>query len=88
MDTCEKRAGTTRTVVRREAPHSRLVNVVMDASHDQMDHVVRTRLVESCGARDDSFSWNLSRAKQDDTIPSGRHVSTGSGTRKSPKAGA
>ena len=40
----------------------------MNASHDQTDHVDRARLVESCGARDDSPSWNLGRAKQGDTI--------------------
>ena len=40
----------------------------MDASHDQMDRVDRTRLVVSCGSRNDSLSWNLSRVKQDDTI--------------------
>ena len=40
----------------------------MNASHDQTDHVDRARLVDSCGARDDSPCWNLGRAKQDDTI--------------------
>ena len=40
----------------------------MNASHDQTDHVHRARLVESCGARDDSPSWNLGRAKQGNTI--------------------
>ena len=40
----------------------------MNASHDLTDHVDRARLVESCGARDDSPSWNLSRAKQGNTI--------------------
>ena len=40
----------------------------MDASHDQMDRVGRARLVESCGSRDDSPSWNLGRVQQDDTI--------------------
>ena len=39
------------------------MNIVMDASHDQMDRVDRARLVESCGAHDDSPSWNLGRAK-------------------------
>ena len=33
-----------------------------------MDRVNRTRLVESGGARDDSPSWNLGRAKQGDTL--------------------
>ena len=42
--------------------------IVMDASHDQMDRVDRARLVESCGARDDSPSRNVGRAKQGDTI--------------------
>ena len=42
--------------------------VVMDASHDQVDRVDRTRLVESCGSRDDSLIWNPSRVKQDETI--------------------
>ena len=38
----------------------------MNASHDQMDHVDRARLV---GARDDRVpSWNLGCAKQGDTI--------------------
>ena len=32
-----------------------------------MDRVDRTRLVGSCGSRDDSLSWILSRMKQDDT---------------------
>ena len=40
----------------------------MNASHDQMDLVDRARLVESGGARDDSPSWILDRAKQGDTI--------------------
>ena len=40
----------------------------MNATHDQTDHVDRARLVESCGARDDSPSWNLDLAKQGDTI--------------------
>ena len=40
----------------------------MNASHDQTDHVDRARLVESCGARDDSPSWKLGRAKQGSTI--------------------
>ena len=39
-----------------------------NASHDQTDHVDRARVVESCGARDDSPSWNLGHAKQSDTI--------------------
>ena len=33
-----------------------------------MDHVSQTRLAKYCGSRDDSLSWNLSRAKQGDTI--------------------
>ena len=28
-----------------------------------MDRVCRTRVVKSCGSRDDSLSWNLSRVK-------------------------
>ena len=28
------------------------------------DHASRTRLAKSCGSRDDSFSWNLSRVKR------------------------
>ena len=40
----------------------------MNASQGQMDHVDRSRLAESRGARDDSPSWNLGRAKQGDTI--------------------
>ena len=40
----------------------------MDASNDLSDRVDRARLVESGGARDDSPSWNLGRAKQGDTI--------------------
>ena len=39
----------------------------MNASHDQTDHVDRARLVESCGAHDDSPSWKLGRATQGDT---------------------
>ena len=42
--------------------------IVMDASRDQLDRVDRARLVESGGARDDSPSWNLGRAKQGDAI--------------------
>ena len=42
--------------------------IVMDASRGPMDRVDRARLVESCGARGDSPSWNLGRAKQGDTI--------------------
>ena len=42
--------------------------IVMNASHDQTDRVDRARLVEPCGARDESPSWNLGRAKQGDTI--------------------
>ena len=45
-----------------------VVYIVMSASHDQTDPVDRARCVESCGARDDSPSWNLGRAKQGDTI--------------------
>ena len=41
---------------------------MMNASHDLTDHVDRARLVDSCGARDDSPSWNLDRAKQGDKI--------------------
>ena len=37
-------------------------------SHDRMDRVNRTRLVESSGARDDSPSWNVGRAEQGGTI--------------------
>ena len=40
----------------------------MDACRDQMNLVDRARLVESCGARDDSPSWNLGLVKQGDTI--------------------
>ena len=40
----------------------------MDARRDQLDRVSRSRLVESGGARDNSLSWNLSRAKQGDAI--------------------
>ena len=40
----------------------------MDASRDQLDRVDRARLVESGGARNDSLSWNLSRAKQGEAI--------------------
>ena len=29
-----------------------------------MDHICRTRSAKSCGSRDDSLSWNLSRVKQ------------------------
>ena len=40
----------------------------MNASQDQTDRVGRARLVESCGARDDSPSWILGRAKQGDKV--------------------
>ena len=40
----------------------------MNASHDLSDCVDRARLVRSGGARDDSLSWNLGRAKQGDTF--------------------
>ena len=40
----------------------------MNASHDLADSVDQARLVRSGGARDDSPSWNLGRAKQGDTI--------------------
>ena len=40
----------------------------MKVSQGQIDRVDRTRLAESGGARDDSPSWNLGRAKQGDTI--------------------
>ena len=33
-----------------------------------LGHVGRTRLAKSCGSRDDSLSWNLSRVKQDGAI--------------------
>ena len=66
--TCRRLAWTTRTIARCETPHSWVVYVVMDASHDQMDRVDRSRVVESCGSRGDSLSWNLSRGKQDETI--------------------
>ena len=33
-----------------------------------MDHVCRTCLAKSCGSRDDSLSWNLSRVKQGGAI--------------------
>ena len=33
-----------------------------------IDHVGRTRLAMSCGSRDDSLSWNLSRVKQGSAI--------------------
>ena len=33
-----------------------------------MDRVCRTRLAKSCGSRDDSLSWNLSRVKQGGAI--------------------
>ena len=33
-----------------------------------LDRVDRARLVEHCGSRDDSPSWNLSRVKQGETI--------------------
>ena len=40
----------------------------MNASQDQTDRVDRARWMESCGARDDSPSWNLGREKQGDKI--------------------
>ena len=33
-----------------------------------LDHVGRTRLAESCGSRDDSLFWNLSRVKRGGAI--------------------
>ena len=44
------------------------MHILMGASHDQMDRVDRARLVESCGACDDSPSWNLGRVGLGDTI--------------------
>ena len=40
----------------------------MNAGQGQMDHVGRTCLAMSCGSRDDSLSWNLSRVKQGSAI--------------------
>ena len=76
---------TSGTVVRCEPPHELCVR--RDGCDDQMDRVGQTRFVESCGSRDDSV-WNLSLAKQDETIrddmgPQGRGQE-----RKSPEAGA
>ena len=33
-----------------------------------LDHVGRTRMAKSCGSRDDTLSWNLSRVKQGGAI--------------------
>ena len=40
----------------------------MNASHDQMDHVRRARLSETCGACGESPSSNLGRVIQVDAI--------------------
>ena len=47
---------------------SQMSCVRRDGCEPQPDRVDRTRLVESCGSRDDSLIWNLSWVKQDDTI--------------------
>ena len=47
--------------------------------HDRMDRVDRARLMESCGARDDSPSWNRGRVKQGDTIREGGTSPRGQG---------
>ena len=63
----------------------------MNASHDQTDHVDRARFVECCGARDDSPSWNLGRARQGDTIRGDGTSPQGRGqedVKKSEKGGA
>ena len=62
----------------------------MDASHEQMHRVDRARLVESSGARDDSPSWNLGRARQGDTIRVDGASPQGGGQRtsRSPSRGA
>ena len=59
----------------------------MNASHYQMDHVGRARLVESGGAPDDSPSWNLGRVKQGDTIRVDGASPRGSRTCRSPRRG-
>ena len=53
--------------------------ILMGASHDRMDRVDRARFVESCGAHDDSSSWNLGRVKQGDTIRVGGTSPRGQG---------
>ena len=64
------------------------MHIVMGASHDRMDRADRARLVESCGARDDSPSWNLGRAMQGDTTrvggtsPRGQGAEGGEGVRR------
>ena len=53
-------------------------NPLTNSSNDQMDRVDRARLVDSCGARDDSPSRNLGPARQGDT------VRVGGASRRSP----
>ena len=40
----------------------------MQRPHDQMDHVGRALLAETCESRDESHSSNLVRAKQEEAI--------------------
>ena len=48
---------------RQQGPDSEM-QVVRNSLRKLLDHVGRTRLANSCGSRDDSLSWNLSRVKQ------------------------
>ena len=49
---------------------------------DQVDRVDRAFLVEHCGSRDDSLSWNLGRVKQGRNNPRRRRASTRLRTRQ------
>ena len=46
-----------------------------------MDRVCRTRLAKSCGSRDDSLSWNLSRVKHGGAIRTTTWIHGGEGVR-------
>ena len=45
------------------------------------DHASRTRLAKSCGSRDDSLSWNLSRVFQGGAIRTATWIQGGEGVR-------
>ena len=51
------------------------------APKPRMDRVCRTRLAKSCGSRDDSPSWNLSRVKQGGAIRVTTWIHGGEGVR-------
>ena len=68
---CESSSSGTRSGSRAHETNTDdgdMKRVRVTESHDRMDRASRTRLVDSGGARDDSPSWNLGRAKQGDAI--------------------